>query len=162
MRHDNVAKVIHWKLCGKWGFDRGDKWYTHVPEKVLESENCKLLWDFPIQTDKKLEHNRPDITVIDKQAKKCQLIDPSCPFDTRIDKKEEEKCVNYNELKYEIARIWKMKEVDVVPVVVGALGTVAKGFKGWIEKMGLQLTVEELQRPCLLGTARVIRKVLDM
>ena len=55
-----------------------------------------------------LEHNRPDITVIDKQAKKCQLIDPSCPFDTRIDKKEEEKCVNYNELKYEIAKMWKM------------------------------------------------------
>ena len=99
LRHDNVAKVIHWKLCGKWGFERGDKWYTHVPEKVLESEHCKLLWDFLIQTDKKLEHNRPDITVIDKQAKKCQLIDPSCPFDTRIEKKEE-KCANYNEWKY--------------------------------------------------------------
>ena len=37
-----------------------------------------------------------------------------------------------------------MKEVDVIPVVVGALGTVAKGFKDWIERMGLQLTVEEL------------------
>ena len=22
LRHDNVAKVIHWKLCGKWGFER--------------------------------------------------------------------------------------------------------------------------------------------
>ena len=55
-----------------------------------------------------------------------------------------------------------MKEVEVIPVVVEALGTVAKGFKGWIEKMGLQLTVEELQKPCLLGTARIIRKVLYM
>ena len=26
-----------------------------------------------------------------------------------------------------------MKEVEVIPVVVGALGTVAKGFKSWIE-----------------------------
>ena len=43
--------------------------------------------------------------------------------------------MNYNELKYEIARIWKMKKVGMIPVVVGALGTVAKGFKGWIEKM---------------------------
>ena len=51
LKHDNVAKVIHWKLCGKWGFERGDKWYTHVPEKVLESEYCKLLWDFS-NTDK--------------------------------------------------------------------------------------------------------------
>ena len=70
--------------------------------------------------------------------------------------------MNYNELKYEIAGICKMKEVEVIPVVVGALGTVAMGLKGWIEKMGLKLTVEELQKPCLLGTARIIRKVLDM
>ena len=162
VRHDNVAKMIHWKLCEKWGFQRDEKWYAHKPEKVLESEYCKILWDFPIQTDKVLNHNRPDITVVDKQNKKVLLIDPSCPFDTRIEGKEEEKCRNYNELKYEIARIWKMKDVEVVPVVIGALGTVSKNFKNWIKKMGLKLTVEELQKPCLLGTARILRKVLDM
>ena len=162
IRHDNVAKVIHWKLCEKWGFQRGDKWYTHHPEKILESEQCKILWDFPIQTDKVLKHNRPDITIVDKQRKKCLLIDPSCPFDTRIEGKEEEKCANYNELKYEIARIWKLKEVDVVPVVIGALGTVTKKFKKWIDQLELKLTVEELQKPCLLGTARILRKVLDL
>jgi len=88
VRHDNVAKVIHWKLCEKWGFEKSDKWYTHKPEKVLESDECKILWDFPIQTDKTLEHNRPDITVIEKNSKKCLLIDP---FDTRIEKKERRK-----------------------------------------------------------------------
>ena len=70
----------------------------HKSEKVLESENCKILWDFPVQTDKTLEANRPDITVIDKKNRKCILIDPGCPFDTRIEKKEEEKCTNYSEL----------------------------------------------------------------
>ena len=64
------------------------------PEKVLESENCKILWDFPVQTDKTLEHNRPDITDIDKKSKKCILIDPVCPFDTRIEKNEKAKCTN--------------------------------------------------------------------
>ena len=76
VRHDNVAKITHWKLCEKWGFNKADKWYIHKPEKVLESEECKILWDFPIQTDKTLGHNRPDITVIDKKSKKCLLIDP--------------------------------------------------------------------------------------
>ena len=109
VRHDNVAKVIHWKLCEKWGFEKSDQWYTHKPEKVLESEECKILWDFPIQTDKTLEHNRPGITVIEKKTKKYLLIDPACPFDTRIEKKEEEKCSNYCDLKYEIARMWRMK-----------------------------------------------------
>ena len=55
-----------------------------------------------------------------------------------------------------------MKEVEVIPVVIGALETITKDFKKWIEKTGLQLTVEELQKPCLLGTARIIREVLDM
>ena len=104
VRHDNVAKMLHWKLCEKWGFSKAEKWYIHKPEKVLESESCKILWDFPIQADKTLEHNRPDITVIDKKNKKCILIDPACPFDTCIEKKED-KCANYSELKYEIAKI---------------------------------------------------------
>ena len=69
---------------------------------------------------------------------------------------------NNNDLKYEIARIWKMKKVDVILVVIGALGTVTKNFDKWLEKLELDLTVEMLQRPCLLGTARIIRKVLDI
>lgn len=162
IRHDNVAKVIHWKLCEKWGFERSDKWYTHKPEKVLESDECKILWDFPIQTDKTLDHNRPDITVVEKRNKKCFLIDPSCPFDTRIEKKEEEKFTNYCNLKYEIARIWKLKEVEVIPVVIGALGSVTKSFDKWMQKLDLGITAEMLQKPCLLGTARIIRKVLDI
>ena len=60
-----------------------------------------------MQIDKTLEHNRPDITFIDKKSKKCLLIDPACSFDTRIQKKEEEKCTNYSELKYEIAKYGK-------------------------------------------------------
>ena len=162
VRHDNIAKVIHWKLCKKWGFEKYDQWYTHKPENVLESEECKILWDFPIETDKTLEHNRPDITVIEKKTKKCLLIDPACPFDTRTEKKEEGKCSNYCDLKYEIARMWRMKDVEVIPVVIGALGTVTKQFEKWILKPDLEITVEMLQKPCLLRTARIIRKVLDM
>ena len=48
VRHINVAKMLHWKLYGKWGFNKAEKWYIHKPENVLESENCKILWDLPI------------------------------------------------------------------------------------------------------------------
>ena len=43
-RHDNVSKMLHWKLCEKWGFNKAQKWYIHMPEKGLESENCKIFW----------------------------------------------------------------------------------------------------------------------
>ena len=67
-----------------------------------------------------------DITFIDRKCKKCSVIDPAYPFDTCIKMKEEEKCTSYSELKYEIARTWKMRKVDVIPVVKGALGTATK------------------------------------
>ena len=121
--------MLHWKLCEKWGFNRAGKWYLHKPEKVLEYENCNILQDFPIQTDKILEHNRPDITVIDNKNKKCVLIDPAWLLDTCIENKEEEKCPSYSQLKYEIANIWKMGKAEVIPVVMGALGTVKKHFQ---------------------------------
>ena len=103
---------------------------------------------FPYKTHKTLEHNQPDITVIDKKSKKYILIDPAYPFDIGIEKKEKEKCTNYSELTYEIAKIWKMRKVEVITVVIGALGTVAKHFEKWIEKLDLDVTIEALQKLC--------------
>ena len=37
--------MLHWKLCEKWGFNIAEKWYIHKPEKVLKSEDCKILLD---------------------------------------------------------------------------------------------------------------------
>ena len=35
-RHDNLGKIVHWKLPRKCNFEAGDKWYEHEPEIVLE------------------------------------------------------------------------------------------------------------------------------
>ena len=37
-----------------------------------------------------------------------------------------------------------MKYVEVIPVVIGALGTVTKQFEKWIQKLDLAITVEML------------------
>ena len=158
VRHDNVAKILHWKLCEKWGFNKAEKWYIHQPDKVLESKNCNILWVFPMQTEETLEYNRPDITIIEKKSKKYILIYPACPFDTSIEKKEEEKCISYSELKYEIAKIWKMRKIEVISVLIGALGTVTKHVEKLIAKLDLDLAIEALQKSCLFGTVRIIRK----
>ena len=55
-----------------------------------------------------------------------------------------------------------MGKAEVIPVVIGALGTVTKHFEKWIEKLDLYFTTEALQKPCFLGTAKIIREVLDM
>ena len=88
---------------------------------------------------------------------------PLCPFDSRVDKKEEN-CKNYSELKYEIEKFENEKGSTgkVIPVITIALGKVTKYFEKWIEKLDLDLTSEALHKLCLLGTTRIIRKVLDI
>ena len=41
MRHDNVAKMLHWKLCEKWGFNKAEKWYIQKPDKVLDLRTAR-------------------------------------------------------------------------------------------------------------------------
>ena len=65
-RHDKIAALIHWKYCKKFGFVCTEKSYGHFVEKntkVLENDEVKLLWDFSIQTERRIEHNEPDIVV---------------------------------------------------------------------------------------------------
>ena len=59
----------------------------------------------------------------------------------------------YQDLRKEIKRIWNMRSVIVVPVIVVALRSITKNLHEWLEKLLLQKTK-------LLGTARILRKVL--
>ena len=93
MRHDSFAKMLYWKLCEKRRFNKAEKWYKHKLERVLESEDLKILWDFLIQTDKTLEHNRPDITVITKKSKKLLRIDPACLLTLESSRKKKNACI---------------------------------------------------------------------
>ena len=68
-RHDNLGKIVHWKLARKCSFEAGDNWYEHEPERLLESEDYKILWDFSIRTDHVIEARRPDLVVVDKKER---------------------------------------------------------------------------------------------
>ena len=57
--------------------------------------------------------------------------------------------------------MWQMK-TEVIPVVVGALGTVKKGIVENIKKVSESATVTETQKICLLGSAQILRKVLTV
>ena len=145
-----------------------EKWYDHRPEKVTENEKVKILWDMKIQTDKILEHSRPDIVVFEREKRTCKIVDVACPFDTRVVEKEREKVDKYQELKYELKRIWNCSEVTVIPAVIGALGTIhrngtiPKNFHQWIDKIDPNIYFGTLQKACLLGTARTLRYALNI
>ena len=160
-RHDRVATMIHWELSKQMGFNHVEKWYQHKPEAVLENDNHKLLWDFDIQTDHLIQARRPDLVIVDKKRKACQIVDVAVPADHRVKKKEGEKREKYQDLARELKKMWNMK-TRVVPVIVGALGTVPKTLRERLEEIGIRGRIETVQTTALLGTARILRKVLEI
>ena len=90
------------------------------------------------------------------------MIDIAGPADVRVAEKERQKVEKYQDLKREIKRLWRLKMVEVMPVVIGTLESVTKEFDGWIEKLQITNSVRVMQKTALLGTARILRKVLEM
>ena len=159
-RHDNVAKYVHWRICEKYELDRANKWYEHKPDGAIENANYKILWDVMIQCDKEIEARRPDIVVVDKQRREVKIIDVAIPGDVRACEKELEKIDKYKPLKDEIARLWEMQKVTIIPIVVGALGAITNRFGKFMQEIGIDIRIEHVQKTALLGTARLLRLVL--
>ena len=105
---------------------------------------------------------RPDLILVDKKVKSCLIIDVAISGDCRILEKEIKKIEQNQNLKRELKRLRSLKKVEVVPVVVGALGCFSKSFSGWMDTLGIILNVGMVLKSVLLGTAKILRKVLNM
>jgi hypothetical protein len=87
------------------------------------------------------------------------IIDVAIPEDRNMIKKEAEKILNYKDLIIEIEHMWNVK-TKVTPVITGATGTISKSFRKYLSSITGKHDIKELQKTALLGTARILRKVL--
>ena len=115
-----------------------------------------------IQCNNLIEVRRPHLIVIDKKKQKGIITDIAVPADVRLEEKEKEKVEKYQNLKKDTRRLWKLRNVEIVPVVIGALGSIFASFDRWMGKLGIKCNVGVMQKSALLGTARILRKVLEM
>ena len=162
-RHNKAARYLHWNICKDLGIEVKDQWYKHEPETVIHNHdnNITVLWDMPIHTDRHIAANRPDIVIKDSTQAICKIIDMTVPSDRNIAIKELEKKSKYKDLEIEIERMWNMKS-EVIPVVIGALGTIKKGMNDNIRKISERNNTQQIQKIFFLGSARIIRKVLSL
>ena len=138
-RCDWFGKVNHWEMCKKFKFDHTNKWYMHNPAPVLENNTHKLQWDFNIETDHLIPARRPDLIIINKK-KKCEKKD------------------KYFDLARELKKLWNRK-VTIVPIAIGALGTITKGILKGLVDLEVGGRVETIQMTALLRTARILRRI---
>jgi len=66
-----------------------------------------------------------------------QIIDVAIPGDSRLSQKALEKQTKYMDLRIEIMRVWKCRRAFVIPIIVGALGSIPKGLPLQLEKLQL-------------------------
>ena len=113
--------------------------------------------------DHEIYGRRPDVIAVQKDRNLCQIIDFACPWesDGSVDFKELEKIEHYQDLARELRKIWNMK-VEVIPLVVGALGTTPIKLRNWLQEIVIETQITELQKTALLQTHRILQKVLEV
>jgi len=87
------------------------------------------------------------------------LIDVAISGDRNVIKIETEKILKYKDLTLEIQRVWNVK-TKVIPVIIGATGTISKSFRKYVSNIPGKHAVKELQKTAILDTAHIHRKVL--
>jgi hypothetical protein len=72
------------------------------------------------------------------------LIHVAIPIDRDVTQKEAEKILKYQDLTIEIQRMWNAK-TRVIPVIIGATGTISKSFRKYVNTLSRNHEVRELQ-----------------
>ena len=90
----------------------------------------------------------------------CKIVDFDVPADHRIKLKKCEKKDKYLDLVRELKKLWNMK-VTIIPIVIGAFGTVTKGLLKGLGDLEVGGRVETIQMIALLRIAWILSRVLE-
>ncbi|XP_030760434.1 uncharacterized protein LOC115885612 [Sitophilus oryzae] len=161
-RHNDIAKLIHSEICHlKKLSSSTTPYYKYTPQAVVENDNWKIYWDTSIITDKEITHNKPDILLIDKKQKIAQLIDIAVPLDDNLGKTYAEKINKYQDLSYELKRVYKLKKVQILPLIISCNGLIERRFMNNLQTLNLKNSLAGIaQKAAILGTCHIIRRYL--
>ena len=112
-------------------------------------------------TDHQIPARRPDLIIINNKNKgTCKIVDFAVPADDRIKLKECEKKDKYFDLARQLKKLRNM-QVTIIPIVIGAFGTVIKRLLKGLGDLEVGGRVETIQTTALFRTARILRRVLE-
>lgn len=90
-RYDNI---VYLKLIQKFRLVGEGNWYNYKTSNLVENNGAGALQSFNMQTDHVIKHRRPDIVVLYKTERKCDLIDIDMTGNNKTESKEQEKVHN--------------------------------------------------------------------
>ena len=92
----------------------------------------------------------------------CKITDVSVPLDTNVKLGEQTKCDNYIGLIDQLQRVYPTYKYAVIPVIIGALGTIPKSLETslieiGIKKEGIRTSIQRMKKLAWLGTVKVVK-----
>ena len=87
-------------------------------------------------------------------------MDFTVPADHKVEIKETEKRDKYLDPARELTKLWSMK-MKVIPIVIGALGTISKVLVNGLNDLEIRGQVKTLQTTVLLRSARILKTNLE-
>ncbi|XP_045463785.1 uncharacterized protein LOC123673343 [Harmonia axyridis] len=159
-RHNQMAKVYHQAMALKLKLIKTKrKNHLYSPENVLENEEFKLYWDTTMVTDRPVANNRPDIVLLNKTEKSCEIIDITVPSDDNISRAYTEKITKYFDLSFELKEMYKLKKISIIPLVMSVNGLVEEHLVDNTKMLELDIyVVSSAQKEVILGTTRIVRR----
>ena len=82
-RNSDMIKLQHYCTGSGARLETYEKYYEDFVEKVmrvLENDKVKILWDFSIQSETKIDHNQPYLILLEKKEI-CYIVNVACLLD---------------------------------------------------------------------------------
>ena len=164
-RHDRALLAVYHDLCKHYGFEVTPRWWELEPLPVRENQHAKILWDVPIPTDKEIVARRPDVFLQDKGNRRLYLIEMAVAWDSLQVERRAEKLSKYGDLCADLRRQFPGYRLDVVPVVIGVLGTVTHHLVRDLGRLPTaaktESQIEGMQCSVLCSSVRILRSHLS-
>ena len=127
----------------------------------------EIWWNHPVTTVNKVKYNRPDIIIWDKEEKQCSVIDICTPLDFNVSNRQVTKIDKYMLLVSELQQLHPGYSYQIVPIVVGALGTISKKLPSYLKKLhikdeNLEKVTRKLQKAAVLGAVKIMKTFMKM
>jgi len=157
-------------LCRVCGVQSESVWHVACGCKVLAQKEYKrrhdrmglrVYWDRSVETVQRVESNRPDVVVVDREEKRWLIVDFAVPSDRNVTAKEEEKITKYSPLAHQVRKLYRVS-TSIVPIVVGSLGVVTRRLEHSLKELGIPDVLGGLQTSAIIGTTNILRKVLNL
>jgi hypothetical protein len=105
-----------------------------------------------VLTDIHIQHNRPDIIILNKQQKQAYLLDIAVPNSHNITQTYNTKINKYLELSVAMRNLWSFKKKSILPLIILATGIVPESLFKNLKILDLENTY----------SCHIVRKFLNI